>query len=392
MLSVIVIGGDHHNTLGVVRALGYKGVKPFVIIVGHKKNSFVLKSKYVGEKKKLENKLDIVPFLLEGKKPGTKKCIVISCADFVTSELDIHKDELSNYYILPVARDQGEINNIMRKDVMAEVAVRNGLNVPQSWIIGEGERTTSIDVEYPCIVKPVASIEGAKADIAILQNKEELESYMHKASNHRILVQQYINKDYEYQLIGCSIDGGRDIIIPGISKCIRPCPRTNTGFLEYLPMEKFSCDIESCYHYIREIGYSGLFSMEFLRDKSGKDFFIEINMRNDGNAICVTGAGVNLPYIWYLACQNMDYKYEKCRKIKNIFVMPEIDDFHNFVLTGKISMIQWIRDHKKTSIYMEYDKSDPKPSILLWIMYLKNYRNILSTLLRKRWHILKEQR
>lgn len=37
-------------------------------------------------------------------------------------------------------------------------------------------------------------------------------------------------------------------------------------------------------YFIRDLGYSGLFSLEFIRDKSGKDYFMELNMRNDGNA------------------------------------------------------------------------------------------------------------
>ena len=32
--KVIVIGGDHHNTLGVLRAFGEKGIYPDLILVG----------------------------------------------------------------------------------------------------------------------------------------------------------------------------------------------------------------------------------------------------------------------------------------------------------------------------------------------------------------------
>lgn len=31
-MKVIAIGGNHHNTLGVVRSLGYKGLRSHVII------------------------------------------------------------------------------------------------------------------------------------------------------------------------------------------------------------------------------------------------------------------------------------------------------------------------------------------------------------------------
>ena len=62
--------------------------------------------------------------------------------------------------------------------------------------------------------------------------------------------------------------------------------------------------IEKVEKFIREIGYKGLFSVEFIRDAVGNDYFLEINMRNDGNAYCVQCAGVNLPNIWYKYAAN----------------------------------------------------------------------------------------
>ena len=47
--KVLVIGADHHNTLGIVESLGEKGIKSYVLIVAEAKSSFVLKSKYVIE-------------------------------------------------------------------------------------------------------------------------------------------------------------------------------------------------------------------------------------------------------------------------------------------------------------------------------------------------------
>lgn len=47
--KVLVIGADHHNTLGIVESLGQKGLNSYVLIVGENINSFVLKSRYVIE-------------------------------------------------------------------------------------------------------------------------------------------------------------------------------------------------------------------------------------------------------------------------------------------------------------------------------------------------------
>ena len=76
--------------------------------------------------------------------------------------------------------------------------------------------------------------------------------------------------------------------------------------------------LQKCISFIREVGYTGLFSMEFLRDKYGNDYFMEINFRNDGNAISVTEAGVNLPYIWYAYNSSIDYNEEMQKNIRTV--------------------------------------------------------------------------
>lgn len=118
---------------------------------------------------------------------------------------------------------------------------------------------------------------------------------------NNIVIQEYIEKEIEFQLIGCSLNSGETIIVPGVSIILRQPSNTNTGFLKYVSLKEFQYSgIENCKQFIKTIGYSGLFSMEFLRGKDGKDYFMEINMRNDGNAICVTAAGVNLPYMVFI--------------------------------------------------------------------------------------------
>ena len=101
--------------------------------------------------------------------------------------------------------------------------------------------------------------------------------------------------------------------------------------------------------------------MEFLRGKDGKDYFMEINFRNDGNSICVTASGMNLPYIWYLYNCGDPYTEELCYdKMKEVLIMPEIDDFHN-VRTRQISLFHWLNDVRRTDCFMEFSKHDQRP-------------------------------
>ena len=46
MQKVIIIGGDHHNTLGLVRAFGKEGYHIVLFVVAANNKSFVAHSKY----------------------------------------------------------------------------------------------------------------------------------------------------------------------------------------------------------------------------------------------------------------------------------------------------------------------------------------------------------
>lgn len=243
----------------------------------------------------------------------------------------------------------------MDKTTMITMVAKRGVLAPVVWNIPNDKEK----VEFPCITKAYVSSHGSKSDVVVCRNKEQLEGIM--SSNHdELFAQAYIDKLEEVQLIGCSLKGGEEIIIPGMSKVLRSQPNTNTGFLEYGPIEPFYNDVvEKAKLYIKDCQYSGLFSFEIMRDKQDKIWFLEINFRNDGNAWCVTRSGVNLPVIWVKACLGEDYSYE-IKTPKKIVMMPEFQDI-KLILQRKVSLIQWLRDWKRTDYFMEYDKNDPKP-------------------------------
>ena len=93
---------------------------------------------------------------------------------------------------------------------------------------------------------------------------------------------------------------------------------------------------------------------------NGKDYFMEINFRNDGNAICVTASGMSLPYIWYLDCIEANYSDERNKRVDSVYVMPDMAEL-KLLATGQISIKEYISDFKKTDRFMEYDKKDKKP-------------------------------
>lgn len=102
-------------------------------------------------------------------------------------------------------------------------------------------------------------------------------------------------------MIGLSLDEGRTVVIPGVTRLIwASSESSNTGIVEIDGFDKYDdIPLDRVRSFIRATGYSGSFSVEFLRDKEGRDYFMEINFRNDGNAIVATAANVNLPAMWW---------------------------------------------------------------------------------------------
>lgn len=355
--EIIVIGGCHHNMLGVIRSLGEKGILPNVIIETAEKRPYVVESKYIKQCSIVKTEEQVLEMLLQEVGKHGEKPVVIACADNLSSLLDMNYDKLSPHYALPGANKQGHITRLMDKEVMSELAREVGLLVPSS-VATETCIDEEIVVPLPWIIKPLVSKNGVKADIERIYTNEDWVDYKHR-HQARVQVQQLIEKEYEYQLIGLSLNAGNEVMIPGVSHVIRPQSNTNTGFLRYESLgDSYAESVEYSKKFLKQTGYSGLFSIEFLRGTDGKDYFMEVNFRNDGNAICVTAAGVNLPYIWYLSHTGTPWIQEE--KIKPVFVMPEFDDFR-LMLHDHRSVWKWLKDVRKTDRFMEFDRKDQRP-------------------------------
>ncbi len=359
--KVLVIGGDHQNTLGVIEALGQKGVRSYVIILGQVRNSFVLKSKFVEKGWICENEDALVSSILDNFKPEKKKAVAIACCDDAANILDAHYEQLDQLLVIPTVNGVGTLISWTDKNKMTETAKRLGITIPPSWLISN--TTIPADIVYPCVIKPISSVNHGKKGFAKCANEKELITYFSsKKEGEPVQAQQFIEKDFEFQFIGCSLHGGEEVIIPGLTHIETTTGFNNLVFLRYDRYDSsFENTVEVSKRFVKETGYSGLFSIEFMRGKDGKDYFLEMNFRNDGNGISVTSSGTNLPYIWYLYASGGDYNGELARSsVKTTYMMPEISFFLS-VINGEVSFREWLADCKKTTCYLTRFEDDMEP-------------------------------
>lgn len=373
MRTAIVIGTSHHNTLGVIRSLGRKKIYSDVIIPTGEEDSFLKKSRYVNSIKILESYEEIPSYLIDTYSTFSNKPVVFCCCDKSSSVIDLHYDILSKYLCLPGTLNSGTITHCMNKQIMCEQASANNLIIPYGQMLDCSIGIGKLNITFPCIIKPLVSMYGSKKHILICHNSSELNKYLEKGSYPLLQIQEFINKEFEYQLIGCSLEYGNRVYIPGRSRIIHQPNTTNTGFLHYEPLDGNE-PIDECKSFLRAIGYSGLFSIEFLRGKDGRDYFMEINFRNDGNSICVTDSGVNLPYIWYAANSGISYLNNDDISILPIYVIPEfaiLDIWYQ----GKLSFFRMLKDFIIANSSMDYADDDPGPTngrlgILIYALFL----------------------
>lgn len=371
--KVLVIGGDHQNTLGVIEALGQKGVRSNVIILGHIKSSFVLKSKYVENGRICPDEDAVVSSILNIFKPDEKKVVAIACCDDAANILDAHYEQFKHLLIIPTVKQAGTLISWTNKEKMTEKAKSLGITIPASWLISD--TTIPEDLIYPCVIKPITSVKHGKVGFAKCANRDELQACLDaKKDDEPVQVQQFIEKDFEFQFIGCSLNSGEEVIIPGRTHIETTTGFNNLVFLRYDKYESsFEKTVEDSKRFVKETGYSGLFSIEFMRGKDGKNYFLEMNFRNDGNGISVTSSGTNLPYIWYLYASGGDYQRELAKsEVKTTHMMPEYS-FLMSVFNGEVSLKEWLVDKKKTTCYLTRFRDDMGP----WHAYMKANRIVL---------------
>ncbi|MGI6423717.1 MAG: ATP-grasp domain-containing protein [Tepidanaerobacteraceae bacterium] len=364
--KVIVIGTDHYNTLGVVRSLGEKGIPIYLILIAQKE-AFVNKSKYVTQRWLVDSsEKGILDILIRNFNNEKYKPIIIPTSDFAVKIIDDNLDMLKAKYITPnIKNTQGKITKLMNKKTMNEIAIKSGLTVPKTWeIFLNNQYRFPDELTFPCIVKPVCSVEGKKEDIVVCKNQLALKNNLFKLKNsyNRVLIQEYVDGEDAIMVnIAGYIAINRHIILPAIIEKVREYP-LNTGSTSYAKAVKSSVyvkNVNKIYGFLSNLGYSGLFDIDFKFAKN-KLYFIEINFRNGASGYALTKAGVNLPYLWYLEASGLNIDKFKNEIDKDFYFMMEFMDIRH-VLNGDVKVITWLKDLIRTRSFLFINLKDMKP-------------------------------
>lgn len=360
--KVVVFCGNGYHSLGLIRSLGEGGYRPECYCFGHKCDLF-LSSRYISKGRKFESAEAVLNFLLSDYPCSENKPILMTIPDVPAYLVDNHQDQLMRKFVLMKAGEQGKIGFWMDKRNQIQMAKKHGLPIP--WIIEMTKDEAIPDsINYPVFTKSISTIYGGKCDEGICRNKEELEKKQESIVSNRFFVMEFIQKKYEINYFGMALKG--KVYLDYNNKISR---FTEGAFGYYGDIMKSEHDDiwRKCVSMMREIGYDGLFDIEFLEDVNGRLYFMEINFRVDGGIYKVT-PGVNLPVEWVrlVNVPQEDLPEALQTKKKHFTGMTEVQDFKSSVVHGSMNPLKWLWQFFRTDKYMLLNLKDPMP-VLVWL-------------------------
>lgn len=359
---VIIIGDSSHNTLSAVRSFGQANLAQVLLLVCQEDICHVSASKYLKKGNCfIIHALDECMPQLEKLHSNGDGQALMTTFDAAAEWVDKREQSLSQWFKTPCRGHQ--LGNLFNKEVQCRLAEECGLDVPQSTIYHRDDRIDSESLTFPLITKPLVSSEGTKGDIHICHNFSKLEEALSEDSRcDSFLIQQFIEKEYEIDAIGISTDEG--VVMGGAVRKFRHWPKL-TGAGAYGLFDKidaFNVNINGIGEFLRRSCYHGPFSIEFLHTPDGKNYFMEVNFRNEGLAYASTCAGANLHALYLNPSKRIDWK-----RFKKCYLMNYSIDFL-YVKDGSLSLWQWLRDFIRTRCFINICFSDLGPAL----QYYKN--------------------
>lgn len=360
---VIVFALEHYNPLNMIRAFGEQGINPVYISV-KRRYEVATKSKYISKLHCVDSVEDGFLLLINqygrlSEETGKKPYILFS-DDKSVGYFDLHFEEWKDKFITYNVGRNGRINEFMDKYEIQQCAKRHGFNVLDSYVIKKGDPVPD-GLWYPIITKDISPNLGSwKSDVFICQNKQELVEALEKITCPLIMLQHFVDKQNEMALEGYTINNGKEMQIITQMKWKYLIQGYYSPFHDVCMFTDKDMEIR-LQAMFEEIGFEGVFEVEFLIDKDGTYYFMETNFRASAwNPTCKF-AGMPLPYLWVKGMMNGYIDPNDRKEFEPFTSMSEIIDYSKRVEGGLCSIAEWLRDFKDAKCVYIYDKEDRGP-------------------------------
>lgn len=369
MIPAIVLS-SHTAGLGVIRALGSKGVP--IINVYYEKSDMGYVSKYVQKKifapHPEKNEKQFVELLIDlARKEG--RGVLIPADDATLSVVSQNKKLLAKHHLVACA-DWSITGKLIDKKYTYELAEQIGIPAPKTCVPKSIEDLERYDasIHYPCLVKPCEShryYEVFKRKMVKVENFDQLLSAYSESIDKgiEVMLQEYIPGDDRQGVNYNSYFSKGEPLVEFTAEKVRMSP-PEFG----VPSAVVSKEVPELREYgrrvLRAMGFSGYSCTEFKKDpRDGVYKLMEVNGRHNRSALLAVKCGINFPWI--------EYQYLVEGKIpvaagymQNVYWIDEFRDSFRFLGEmgkGRFPLSSQVRPYVNRNVFAVFDRRDPSP-------------------------------
>lgn len=372
-VKVVVLGRNYTSLLGMIRSAGAAGCEVNVIKTVRERSHMVKTpeafSKYVKSYTYAmePDKEDLIRVIKENFGKQGEKVVLLPTDDFTASAIDALYSQLGGDFLIPHIKDEvGKLTHYMDKTVQKQLAIDSGILVAQGWSIDiiDGAYSFPEDLIYPVFTKPQTSIYGNKTYMRRCNTNDDLKNVLEEISiksngNCHILVEQYLEIEKEYAILGCCMD--EHVVIPGVLEMIKSGHGPHRGVTaqgKVLPYELLQEQLDLVQIMMKKLHFVGLFDIDLIQ-ANNKIYYAELNLRLGASGYAITYAGANLPQIFvnYI----VDGIAQSSCSIKTDIIFAnekvEIEDYHG----GYISWKNYKIDIESADFFLINSQADSNP-------------------------------
>lgn len=234
--------------------------------------------------------------------------ILHGSADWNTRVISAHKEELSQWYVVPYI-DFSLLDDITQKERFYELCEELGIAYPKTWYVDCAEGAQDVDAShlpYPLIAKPSNSAAydllsfAGKEKIYEIETPERLEQVVATVRGsgyaHRLILQDFVpGGDDAIRSLTTYSDASGDLrVVSGGRVALQDHSPLALGNPVCILGEKVERIVEDAARFLSRTGYHGYANFDVKYDsRDGSYRFFEVNTRPGKNTFYVSLGGVN---------------------------------------------------------------------------------------------------